>query len=717
MKKIKLMRQTTVSECGLCCIAMVANYYGLKKSMFYYRKKYLIGRDGTSVKELYDILAMHNFDVNVYKCDKNSDFGYEDNKPYIMFCRDSHYVVVQKRKNKYIVTDPSSNQSVLTPEAMESMFSGVVILAEPNDSFKKDDDKYDDFVHVKNIITDNSILLVITVLLSMVTYAMLIAVPVSLQRIIDNASSIDTILGVDSIINIVIIALFFILACFVRNLVNVKLEIRMLAKISESTMHHLLKIPFSFFDNRSPGNILYRMGIIDHVRNALPDSLTGMLMDVTCVICIVIYIGMRFSYLIIPVFVLISVIGVYVLMLGFHSVRLQRESLNAIEKVDEIQTEIIQNIFQIKCMHLEPVFWMDFKSLLNRMVRCRKKEKLYSGFMASLYMIITIFTPIVFTLMAIVFSRLKITGGSILLIYSLVSVLMNYSSQLFNSFISLFELKAHLYYLNDLLDEEEEDLSGEMTIDGFEELEMRNVCFSYTARKDNPLINNVSLLVRRKEKVAVVGMTGVGKTTLVKLLAGMYFPTSGDILINSYSNREVSIENIRDHITIVPQSTILFNRTIRDNITLGDVSIKEDSIVSALKASCIWEDIERMPMKLDTKLSYQGVNFSGGQLQRLSIARAIVKKPELIIMDEATNSLDARTERAIFDNIKAMGMAIVVISHRLSTIVDSDRIYYMENDGGLSVGTHEQLFDSCESYRALFNKQFIENEIGDGGAL
>lgn len=213
--------------------------------------------------------------------------------------------------------------------------------------------------------------------------------------------------------------------------------------------------------------------------------------------------------------------------------------------------------------------------------------------------------------------------------------------------------------------------------------------------------------INRGEKIAIVGRSGSGKTTLVKLLANLYKPVNGNIAINGVDIDQISQDAIGSLISIVPQIPIVFNKTIKDNITLDDPSISETEVKNVLETANFLEEVEQMPMGIDTLISGQSGNLSGGQIQRLAIARALVRKPQFLILDEATSSLDSNNEKIIYENLKEQKITSLIISHRLATIIDSDKIYVLDNGLILESGNHNQLLLDKSTYYNLFNSQQI----------
>lgn len=270
--------------------------------------------------------------------------------------------------------------------------------------------------------------------------------------------------------------------------------------------------------------------------------------------------------------------------------------------------------------------------------------------------------------------------------------------------ISILMIKPSLLYLNDIYDEEKLIIDGEEIITEFEELKVSDLSFKYNDNGQD-VLHNINLEVKRGQKVSIVGVSGSGKSTLIKLLSGLYMYYSGDVIINGKNIKDITEEFFNKKISIVAQKSTVFNKTIKDNITLGDENISDKGIWDALMMVNLSSTVSELPMGLNTVVNNNGENFSGGQGQRLALARAIVKKPSLLILDEATSYLDALNEKIVFNNLKKSSITILVISHRLSTIIDSDVIYVMDNGLIIEEGSHDELLYNNKLYTKLYRNQ------------
>jgi ABC-type bacteriocin/lantibiotic exporter with double-glycine peptidase domain len=329
-------------------------------------------------------------------------------------------------------------------------------------------------------------------------------------------------------------------------------------------------------------------------------------------------------------------------------------------------------------------------------------QKALSNFSLSITMA-EMFIPI-FTVMFAAFYTKGTYGtvGQILFIYIIIGYFVRYSTSFANAFTQLYLLKSSLFYINDLLDEQEVERDGEEEVYSFESLELTDLFFRYNDNQKY-ILNHLNMKVEKGQKVSIVGLSGTGKTTIIKLIANLYRPTQGSIMING--NKELNQINDKLYgqmLGIVMQQPIVFNRTIRENLVMDAANVSEANIEQALRSVNLWEDVNVMPMKLNTVISGQGGNLSGGQIQRLTIARALIMKPQVLLLDEATSSVDVENEKLIFSNLKKLSITLIVISHRLSTVADSDRIYVLKDGTFVESGKQETLITTEGLYANLY---------------
>ena len=326
------------------------------------------------------------------------------------------------------------------------------------------------------------------------------------------------------------------------------------------------------------------------------------------------------------------------------------------------------------------------------------------GTMESITSSFTFFIPVfilIFGIMSI--NNGNLTLGEVVSFQTLSSYFVSTSTSIVYSIEAFFQMKVYLRRVKDVTDEKPEknlETGKSITIDG--EIKLENVSFKYSSFSPY-ILKNINMNVKKGQKVGIVGESGAGKTTLAKIIMGLYIPSDGTLQYNGIDLNQLNKPNLRNQIGVVTQNPYLFSDTIFENVKFNN-PVSESQIIEACKIAQIHDDIINMPMGYNTILSENGSNLSGGQKQRLSIARAIVKKPSVIVFDEATNSLDTVKEKIIEDYLYSLNCTRIIIAHRLSSIINSDNIFVLDNGMIIGEGKHDYLINNNNKYRTLFNK-------------
>jgi ABC-type bacteriocin/lantibiotic exporter with double-glycine peptidase domain len=299
----------------------------------------------------------------------------------------------------------------------------------------------------------------------------------------------------------------------------------------------------------------------------------------------------------------------------------------------------------------------------------------------------------------------NITIGGVIASYSLATTFITTSVSLFNMLNNFNLASSYLERINDITEAKEEIIPKNPTkINITGDIEFRNVSFSYSNTSDY-VIKNLSFKIEKGKKTAIVGTSGSGKSTLIKLILGLYEPTEGEIFYDGVNLKNIDKSELRKQIGVVPQDMSLFNKSILDNIVLKNKTLDMDNVKSATDIAQISKEINDMPMKYNTLISDMGMNLSGGQRQRIVLARAVVNNPKLILLDEATSSLDTINEKKVSQYFKNNGSTCVVVAHRMSTITNSDKILVLDNGFLAESGTHKELLSQNGIYTKLHNSK------------
>ena len=338
-----------------------------------------------------------------------------------------------------------------------------------------------------------------------------------------------------------------------------------------------------------------------------------------------------------------------------------------------------------------------FSSAVSKNYAVNKAQAIYN----SLSAVFTLMIPLTILVISFAFSALgRISVGQAVSLYSVSTIITSFALSFFSSVNSIELLRNYFARITDAITPKPED-TGSRSPEKIDCIELKNVSFRFN--KTAPLVlKDVSMRFEKGKKTAIVGASGCGKSTIASLLIKLYQPTEGTILYDGVPGEELENRHLRQIVCCVPQDGSLFNRSVKENITLFSDNYTTEEILSACRAAEIYDDLMKMPMKLETPLSDIGSNISGGQKQRIFLARALLKKPEFLILDEATSALDSKTEQAIYEMLNQGQYTQIVIAHRLSTITDADRIYVMKEGRLVEDGTHEQLMELRGEYYSLY---------------
>ncbi|PKE18514.1 peptidase domain-containing ABC transporter [Macrococcoides caseolyticum] len=702
------VRQSTNTECGLCCISMAASKFGKNLPIAYYRNAFSVGRAGMSIYDLYEILSsigLKSRAINVVDITELNPKKYS----LIALMKNSHFVMLKSIDSKKVkIFDPATGRNTLKLEDFYKEFDGYVLESRPSETFVKKSENISDFRHLSALFLEVKSSFFIFLFFTMISYILSMLIPISIEKIINDLSKEKELKNHYISIYFSLLFITYVGISILKNNRMVKFESELYKNINQKVISHIFKIPFSYFDNRSEGNILFRLNLLNQIQNVISGSFVQIIISGIGTALILSYFVIYLTSFVLPILLIIMFLIIIIVSANQVLLKKQNEQLSASHDVNTLQTEIINNIFQIKSMNLGDIFKSEYDKKFKKLFELFKTNININNYFSLLIGTITIFGPLIIIVTIKVINNSYVDAGKIFIIFTFSTMLFNQITILFTELTHLNVLRSSLFYINDLLDEKEVIVSSnKKDIDCFQQLNIKNLYFKYSANEEY-VLKDVSISIQSGERVAIIGKSGVGKSTILKIITNMYSPEKGSIKINDLDIKD--LKNYNEIISVVPQNSIIFNKSIRDNISLGDLSIKDSEIISVLKSVDLYNDFKRMPLGLDTILLNQGSNLSGGQIQRIALARALIKNPELLIIDEGTSALDPVTEKNIYDNIKERNIAVLVITHRISTASASERIYVLE-DGMITYdGTHSTLLKKSEYYNAMFEGTSL---IGD----
>ncbi|WP_195517202.1 ABC transporter ATP-binding protein [Paraclostridium bifermentans] len=510
---------------------------------------------------------------------------------------------------------------------------------------------------------------------------------------------------------LVLMYLVNIFSTYYQNIVMVKISQRVSAKIRKELFTALQKLPLKYFDNNSSGDLMSRLtNDVDNINTTLSQSVTQLFSGIINVV------GMLIAMLLLsPILTLIGMITVPLTFIATKTLAKKTQSFfvkqqRELGNLNGYIEEMVSGQKVVLLFSEEEKVKEEFSEINERLTKSAIIAQGVSSFMGPINNFINNISYLIISVVG-GYLILKGSGITVGIVFSFLLYMRNFTrpiNEIMNLFNTIQGALAGAERVFEVIDEEKEkDKDNAVNIDNIEgHVELRGVTFSYSNGKE--ILKNVSLEAKKGEVIAIVGPTGAGKTTIVNLLTKFYDIDSGEILIDGKNIDEITRESLRKTVAMVLQDTYLFSETVSENIRYGRLDASDEEVIEAAKMADAHHFIKQLPQGYDTVLSDNGGNLSQGQRQLLAIARAILSNASILILDEATSSIDTRTEVLIQNAmLKLMeGKTTFVIAHRLSTIRNADKILALKDGEIIESGTHDELLAKEGFYANLYNSQF-----------
>ncbi len=714
-KRVPEVRQMSKVECGLACIAMILAYYGHKTSISELRTSYGVGRDGLSALGI--VRALRDFGMRVRAISlQENDFRFIK-LPVIIHWKFKHFLVVERWSRKYVyVVDPAKGRYRLTHGEFDESFTGVVIIPEPGTNFHRraapSHQLFRTYVLQYARQAPATILQILGASLLLELFGLIfpLLTKVVLDQIIPfRMSNVMTILG----IGILVLFLSQTITILMRGWLLAYLQTRIDMHMMLSFVEHLLKLPYSFFEQRSTGDLLTRMSSNIMLREILSSQLLSTLLDGSLVIFyvfILFWLSLPFGLLTVA----IGLIEVLVLLGSNRPIRnMMSGYLSAQGKSQGYMTEALAGIATLKGAGAEQHAFERWTNLFFNQLNISLRYSYLSAAVSTILSALGALAPL--ALLWIGATQVlngSMSLGTMVALEALAAAFLAPLASVVSSGQQFQLVGAHLERIADVTEsipeQNREEVQQPPTLSG--NIRLEHVSFRY-AENTPDVLHDIDLAVEPGQKVAIVGPSGSGKSTMGKLLLGLYAPTEGAILYDGIPLQRMNYEEVRRQFGVVLQEATLFSGTILSNITLNNPTMDREQVIEAAEIAAIHEDILNMPMDYETYVSEGGSALSGGQRQRLAIARAIAHKPALLLLDEATSHLDVATEQKVAQHLQTLACTQIIIAHRLSTIRDADVILVLNQGMIMERGSHDDLLQRNSYYARLIRHQ-IERGVG-----
>ena len=557
------------------------------------------------------------------------------------------------------------------------------------------------------------VLLLIAILLSVAGSVCNLILPLFVRQFIDVRAT--SLMSFDSLLPILTVLMMgSIVNAVSMYLISVSGD-RRIRDIRENIEEKLLKLPISFYKENASGELVSRiindsLIIKEFTTNEVPNAIVSIITLIGS-IGILLYLDLKLTLVIVLSFTIVAIIAYPLGKINEGYSFLIQDYLS---KLSQVITENIQNIQIIELYNAQKEVKHKFKKINNNIYGLSKKiDKIFS----ITGPIQTMFTLLAFLIIVLYGSTrvsqhtlsMGILASFMMYIFEIITPI----NTLANFYVSYSEAKGASKVISRIMNTTEEKVTGK-DINGIKEpyIEMKNISFKY-GKKSSLVLKRVSVSFDSLKKIAIVGPSGAGKTTLISILTRLQEKYDGLVFLNGRNSKDYSLASWRSLFSVVTQENSIFSGSIRDNLTFGLIDKpSEEELNQALKVASMSKDIDKFPGKLDFDVGENGGKLSGGQRQKIQIARAYLRDTPFIIFDEATSNLDPESESEILSSIDELSSkkTLIVIAHRLSTIVNADKIYFLDNHQILGAGTHEELLRKVEKYKTFVNDQFISKE-------
>lgn len=705
------IEQQSSSDCGATCIAMISRYWQKKISINYLRELIGTGRSGASLKNL--ATAAENIGYHARPVRASLSRIIEQKNPWIAHWQGEHYVVVYRVKNnEFLIADPALGKFELSRQEFVTCWTGFALLLDPTPDLaqaptdKRSLSKF--LVLLKPYYSVGLTIIVASILIQLLGIVSPLFTQIILDQVVVNRSQ--------STLNVLVVGilLFGILGIglsAIRNYLLSYLANRLDLTMISGFINHALNLPLKFFESRRVGDIITRVQENQKIQQFLISNLLLSWLDFLTGF---IYLGLMLYYnwkltalilLLIPPIVVLTLAATPLLR------RISRQRFSATADQNSALVEMMTGISTVKAVTAEKDLRWRWEELLTNQLNIQfKNQKLAInlGFVSG--MINSVGGVLLLWYGASLVIQGELSIGQYVAFNMMKGYIISPVLKLVGMWDELQEVLISVERLNDVFEAKSEavnqtdklvlsELQGNIHLD--------NVTFRYDKSEEVNILQNITLNIEAGQTVAIVGRSGSGKSTLVKMIQGMYHPTSGDITVDGHNLRHISLGSLRSQIGVVPQDCFLFSGTILENITMYNSEFDLEEVITTARLAEAHSFIQALPLGYNTKVGERGDNLSGGQRQRIAIARAFLGDPAILILDEATSSLDTESERRFQENLARLTnqRTTIIIAHRLSTVRNADCIVVLDRGMIVEQGNHEELCTNKGLYYELAKQQ------------
>jgi len=721
--KYYCIKQHDITDCGAACLTTVSKQYGLNLPISRIREIAGTDKQGTNVYGMIKAAEQLGFTAKGVKGNKEaffSEFPLPAIAHVVIDGKLLHYVVIHKITPKeVVVADPGKGIVKYKPDDFFAIWTGVLILLVPNTTFKKGNEKKGSLSRFFSLLVPQKRLLINIFLASLLITVFGIGASFYFTFIMDEVvgNSLQRTLTIVSI-GVIVLYLFKAVLEYFRNHLMLYLSQKLDIPLILGYYQHVLKLPMKFFGTRKIGEIVSRFMDASKIRDAISGATLTIMIDTLMAVVGGVVLYIQSPSLFVVAVILLALYAAVVFSYNKPIRKINEKLMEENAQVTSYLVESLNGIETVKAFNCEKKTEYKTENLFIKFL----KSAFHNGFLSNSQQTLTgaiaaIGETVILWIGTLAVLDGKMTMGTLITFNALLAYFLTPVQNLINlqpvmqTAIVAAERLSEILELSAEKDENEEKRLKDISLR--KEIKIKDLDFRYGTRQLT--LKNINMDIRPGEKIALVGESGSGKTSLAKLLMHFYDWEKGDIFFGDYNIKDINLETLRERVAYISQDIFLFSGTIRENLALGNENASFEELIEACKLSKANEFIEKSPLRYETMLEENGANLSGGQKQRLAIARALLKKPDILIMDEATSNLDSITEKAIEKTINDLPDSIttIIIAHRLSTVMRCDRIFVLKDGEIIESGTHKELMEKQTDYYNLWKEQIpVETEEG-----
>ena len=696
-----ILLQMHATECGAACLGSVLGHFGRWVPLTELREKCEVSRDGSSAASI--VRAARHYGLESSGLSVRAEALKKLQLPLIVFWQFSHFVVVEGFDDRYFyLNDPATGRRRLSAEEFDKGYSGIALRFERGPDFETGGERPGLFEQLGTLLAGSWNVLAGTIASGLMLTLLALIVPVSLGFFVDSVLNSHGPWG-----GVVAALIGGGILVYVLSLLKHRFLQRLAVRISvigyNRGLSRLLRLPVEFFDHRLVGDVTDRVSSIDRVAKNLTEQFLVLLIDMA-----------MSTVLLVAMLAYDIVLGLIVVLLGLlHALLARFVGARRAVRIEAMRREqglligvgmqMLSHAENLRMTGSDDRFFSRWSGQQARELHARQLcSELGQVDTALPGLIAALRSAAILGVGAFMVMAGGMTLGTLVGVYILAEMFLAPVGRFLEFAEKRQALETDLQRLEDISKTAPDPVFGRRSPESASiptfngrlqlagQLELKDVTFGFN-RSRPPLLKDFNLVLKPGQRVAVVGPSGSGKSTLARLVAGIYRPWSGEILFDGHPRDEIPEEVLRRSISMVDQDVVLFSASVRDNITLWNPAVLDEAIVAATRDACIHDEILVRPHGYATEVEEGGVNFSGGQRQRLEIARALVGHPTVLILDEATSALDAATEEFVDDALRRRGVTCLIVAHRLSTVRDCDEIIVLDKGVEVQRGAHDEL--------------------------